>query len=166
MYCTAWATMQYSVRNHNGKEYEKEHIYTHMYILYIYLNHFAIQQKLKQRCNSTVLKKKPENLGCWPQQPKLVHHGKFWREISRVACARCCWFSTKCWACKCFSGRAAMKFMRFLKPLERLKSKGIEGKSRTMDYVSKLSAQWFYPLRFYMTILQNMIFQMGKMYLA
>ena len=137
--------IQYSVINHNGNEYEKEYIYTHthIYILYIYLNHFAIQQKLKQLCNSTVLKNKPENLDCWPQQSKLVHHGKFWREISRVAWARCCWFSTKCWTCKCFSGRAAMKFTRFLKPLERLKSKGIEGKSRTMDYVAKLSASDF-----------------------
>ena len=58
--------IQYSVINHNGNEYEKEYIYTHthIYILYIYLNHFAIQQKLKQLCNSTVLKKKPENLDC------------------------------------------------------------------------------------------------------
>ena len=36
-----------------------------------------------------------------------------------------------------------MKFTRFLKPLERVKSKEIEGKSRTMDYVAKLSASDF-----------------------
>ena len=42
-----------------------------------------------------------------------------------------------------------MKFTRFLKPPEKLKSKGTEGRSGTMkkkkggtmDYVSKLSAQ-------------------------
>ena len=40
--------IEYSVINHNRKKYEKEHIY-------IYLNHFAIQQKLTQHCKSTTL---------------------------------------------------------------------------------------------------------------
>ena len=37
--------IQYSVINHNGKEYEKEYIDTHTHIyIYTQLNHFAIQQ--------------------------------------------------------------------------------------------------------------------------
>ena len=40
--------IQYPVINHNGKEYEKEHIY-------VELNHFAVQQKLTQHRKSTIL---------------------------------------------------------------------------------------------------------------
>ena len=40
--------MQYPVINHNGKEYEKEYIY-------MYLNHFAVQQKSTEHCKSTIL---------------------------------------------------------------------------------------------------------------
>ena len=40
--------IQYPVINHNGKEYEKEYIY-------IYNNHFAVQQKLTQHCKSPIL---------------------------------------------------------------------------------------------------------------
>ena len=29
--------IQYAVINHNGKEFEKEYIYIHIYILYIYI---------------------------------------------------------------------------------------------------------------------------------
>ena len=36
---------------YNGKESEKE---------YIYLNHFAVHQKLTQHCKSTILQKKKE----------------------------------------------------------------------------------------------------------
>ena len=42
--------IQYPVISHNGKEYEKEYIY----IIYIPMNHLAIQQKLTP-CNSTIL---------------------------------------------------------------------------------------------------------------
>ena len=38
--------IQYPVIDHNGKEYEKE---------YVYLNHFAVQQKLAQHRKSTIL---------------------------------------------------------------------------------------------------------------
>ena len=38
--------IQYPGINHNGKEYEKE---------CIYMNHFAVQQKLTQHCKSTIL---------------------------------------------------------------------------------------------------------------
>ena len=48
---------QYSVTNHNGKEYgkmendnDKEYIDT-----YIKLNHFAIHKKLTQHCKPTIL---------------------------------------------------------------------------------------------------------------
>ena len=37
--------------NHNGKEYLK---------IYIYMNHFAVQQKLTQHCESTILQLKNE----------------------------------------------------------------------------------------------------------
>ena len=40
--------IQYPVRNHNPKEYDKE--YTHVQYT---LNHFAVQQKLMQHCKST-----------------------------------------------------------------------------------------------------------------
>ena len=41
--------IQYSVINHNGKEYEKE------CMICIYkLNHSAVQQKLTQHCKSTI----------------------------------------------------------------------------------------------------------------
>ena len=48
--------IQYPVINRNGKEYENEYIYT--YIYYIYMNHFAVHQKLAQHCKSTVLQLK------------------------------------------------------------------------------------------------------------
>ena len=35
--------IQYPVINYNGKEYEKE-------CIYVYLSHFAVQQKLTQHC--------------------------------------------------------------------------------------------------------------------
>ena len=41
---------QYPVINYNGKEYQKEYIYT-----YIELNHFAVHQKLTQHCKSSML---------------------------------------------------------------------------------------------------------------
>ena len=46
--------IQYSVINHNRKDYEKEYIYI-LYIhtcvyMYIYLNHGAVYQKLTQHC--------------------------------------------------------------------------------------------------------------------
>ena len=37
--------IQYPVINHNSKEYEKECIY-----MYVYLNHFSVQQKSTQYC--------------------------------------------------------------------------------------------------------------------
>ena len=46
-----WSTrnyIQYPVINHNGKEWKKEYIY-------VYLNHFAVQQKITQHCKPTVL---------------------------------------------------------------------------------------------------------------
>ena len=39
--------IQYPVTNHNGKEYEKK--------MYVWLNHFAVYQKLTQHCKSTIL---------------------------------------------------------------------------------------------------------------
>ena len=42
---------QYSVVNHNRKEYEKEYIC-------ILLNHFAVHQKRTQHCKSTILQLK------------------------------------------------------------------------------------------------------------
>ena len=36
------------IKNHNGKDYKKN-----VYI-YVYLNHFAAQQKLTQHCKSTI----------------------------------------------------------------------------------------------------------------
>ena len=39
--------MQYPAINHNGKEYEREYVY-------IKLNHFAVHQKLKRHCKSTI----------------------------------------------------------------------------------------------------------------
>ena len=39
--------IQYPVINHNGKEYEKEYIFT-----YVYPNHFAVYLKLTQYCKS------------------------------------------------------------------------------------------------------------------
>ena len=46
--------IQYPVINHNGKEYEKEYIYTHTHI-YVEVNHFAVQQKFTQYCKLTIL---------------------------------------------------------------------------------------------------------------
>ena len=43
--------IQYPVINHNGKEYEKEYIY-------IYLNHFAIYQKVAQHYKSVIFQLK------------------------------------------------------------------------------------------------------------
>ena len=40
--------IQYTMTNHNGKEYEKEYIY-------VKRNHFAVQQKLTQHYKSTIL---------------------------------------------------------------------------------------------------------------
>ena len=45
--------IQYPMINHRGKEYQKR-----MYIYVCMMNHFAIQQKLTQRCKSTILQKK------------------------------------------------------------------------------------------------------------
>ena len=41
--------IHYSIINHNGKEYEKQYLYT-------YLNHFAIYLKLTKHCKSTSIK--------------------------------------------------------------------------------------------------------------
>ena len=41
--------IQYPVINHNGKEYEKEYIFT-----YVYPNHFAVQQTFTQHHKSTI----------------------------------------------------------------------------------------------------------------
>ena len=43
--------IQHPVINNNGKEYEKECVF----YIYIYLNQFAIEQKLMQHCKSTIL---------------------------------------------------------------------------------------------------------------
>ena len=45
--------IQHPVINNNGKEYEKECVF-YIYI-YIYMNQFAIEQKLMQHCKSTIL---------------------------------------------------------------------------------------------------------------
>ena len=61
--------LQYSMINHNGKEYKKKNEYIYIYIciyiyiyIYIKLNCFAIQQKLTQHCKSTVLQLKKYSL--------------------------------------------------------------------------------------------------------
>ena len=41
--------IQYPVINHNGKEYEKEYVFT-----YVYPSHFAVQQTFTQHHKSTV----------------------------------------------------------------------------------------------------------------
>ena len=46
--------IQYPVINHNGKEYEKEYIYIYS-VVYISLNHVAVQKKLTQHYKSTIL---------------------------------------------------------------------------------------------------------------
>ena len=43
--------IQYPVINHNGKEYEKEHIYIYMYMY----NRINLQQKLTQHYKSTAV---------------------------------------------------------------------------------------------------------------
>ena len=54
--CSTGKFIQYPVINHNGKEYEKEYTRTHTHThIYIKLDHCAIQQKLTQRCKSTIL---------------------------------------------------------------------------------------------------------------
>ena len=45
--CSTGNYIQYPVINHNGKEYKK--------CIYVYLNQFAVQQKLTQHCKSTIL---------------------------------------------------------------------------------------------------------------
>ena len=51
--------IQYPEINHNGKEYKKR---IYMYI-YIWLNHFAVQQKSTQHCKSTIFQLKKCNPG-------------------------------------------------------------------------------------------------------
>ena len=41
--------IQYAVINLNGKEYEKGYLSIYLSV-YVYLNHFAVQQKLTQYC--------------------------------------------------------------------------------------------------------------------
>ena len=47
--------IQYTMIDHNKKEYEKECMYIH---IYVQLNHFFVQQKLTQHCKSTTLQQK------------------------------------------------------------------------------------------------------------
>ena len=50
--------IQYPMRNHNGKEYEKENSDIYIYIYahaHIKRSHFAVQKKLTQHCKSTIL---------------------------------------------------------------------------------------------------------------
>ena len=47
--------IQFPVINHNGKEYTYICIHTYTYI---YLNYFAIHEKLTQHCKSTILQLK------------------------------------------------------------------------------------------------------------
>ena len=44
--------IQYPVITYSGKEHEKEYMCVY---IYIYVNHFAVQQKLTQHCKSTIL---------------------------------------------------------------------------------------------------------------
>ena len=53
--------IQHPVINCNGKEYEKE---------YVYLNHFAVHQKLTQHCKSTILQFKKE--GKWIKKGEII----------------------------------------------------------------------------------------------
>ena len=46
--------IQYPMINHRGKEYQKKNVYIYVCVM----NHFAIQQKLTQRCKSAILQKK------------------------------------------------------------------------------------------------------------
>ena len=47
-------SIQYSMINHNGKEYFLKRMCVYIY-MYMYLNHFAVQQKLTQHCKSAIL---------------------------------------------------------------------------------------------------------------
>ena len=49
-YCIAQETLLVLCGDLNGKEIQKEEIY-----VYIWLIHFAVQQKLTQQCKATVL---------------------------------------------------------------------------------------------------------------
>ena len=55
--------IHYSIINHNGKEYEKQYLYT-------YLNHFAIYLKLTKHCKSTSIKKKSVSQSSCPRAPE------------------------------------------------------------------------------------------------
>ena len=51
--------IQLLVTEHDRRQYEKKnvctYIYIHTHIMYVYLDHLAVQQKLTEHCKSTII---------------------------------------------------------------------------------------------------------------